>query len=469
MSKQTPKLAWIVAESEADWERLSVQPPSVNNSALHRKRAWWSISALLLLLVGVSGWLWHTDSASPQPPVNVNPTPAPPADALLATSVSSDVQAALAKLLLPEATAWTVELSRVELHGPRAVVSLVADALRGAPAYRQTLFYQHTDAGWQQTEPDAALWGQEQTLETTSFVFHFREQDRQTVSAVAPQIEALYTTLYRNFRLILTLGDEKPVIDVSVTQKPGYATRWFDVAAPLIVSSPARYLAPVALSDEQLLAQSIALPLLAAVMVQVVATNRIGSAWQPLRNGLRLWQLWDLELPLAIWREEVVTWIYLDVPTTSSAQAVVLPQDYAKLCAMHRLWLPSLWQLGIPVRCAGLDQGELYRVWWSQRQPPIRLTQLGLPVPPAADREIANRTDSVAYPGQTVALATLVAYAVVTYGRERLPVLVAGLGQHEGWATLIPAVYGVSSTEFEAGWQAYLVTHYGISLATVRS
>lgn len=281
MSKQTPTVEWIVAESEADWEHLAAQPPSVNNAGLHRKRTWWSISALLFLLVGVSGWLWQTDSALPQPPVNVKPTPAPPADALLATSVISDVQ--------------------------------------------------------------AALWGPELTLETTSFVFRFRAKDRQTVSAVAPQIEAMYTTLHRNFGLILTLGGEKPVIEVNVTQNPGYATHWFDVAAPLIVPSPARYLAPVALSDDQILAQSIALPLLDAVMVQVMATNRISSAWQPLRSGLRLWQLWDLALPLAIWREEVVTWIYLDVPTTSSAQAVVLPKDYAKLCAMHQLWLSRPW------------------------------------------------------------------------------------------------------------------------------
>jgi hypothetical protein len=58
-----------------------------------------------------------------------------------------------------------------------------------------------------------------------------------------------------------------------------------------------------------------------------------------------------------------------------------------------------------------------------------------------------------------VALATLIEYAVATYGHERLPGLVAGLGQSESWGTLIPAVYGVSSAEFEAGWQAYLAAH----------
>jgi hypothetical protein len=59
-----------------------------------------------------------------------------------------------------------------------------------------------------------------------------------------------------------------------------------------------------------------------------------------------------------------------------------------------------------------------------------------------------------------VALATLIEYAVITYGRERLPMLVAGLGQYEDWETLLPAVFNVSATEFEAGWQAHLATSY---------
>jgi hypothetical protein len=66
------------------------------------------------------------------------------------------------------------------------------------------------------------------------------------------------------------------------------------------------------------------------------------------------------------------------------------------------------------------------------------------------------------HPGQTVALATLVEYAVATYGRERLPALVTGLGQSDSWETLLPAVYGVSAAEFEAGWLAYLKAHYGV-------
>jgi hypothetical protein len=40
---------------------------------------------------------------------------------------------------------------------------------------------------------------------------------------------------------------------------------------------------------------------------------------------------------------------------------------------------------------------------------------------------------------------------------------VAGLGQHITWRTLISAVFGVSVADFEAGWQAHLAAHYGVS------
>lgn len=55
--------------------------------------------------------------------------------------------------------------------------------------------------------------------------------------------------------------------------------------------------------------------------------------------------------------------------------------------------------------------------------------------------------------GRTVALATLIEHAVAAYGRDRLPALVAGLGQYDTWDALLPAVYGVT------GWQGrwYLV------------
>jgi hypothetical protein len=108
----------------------------------------------------------------------------------------------------------------------------------------------------------------------------------------------------------------------------------------------------------------------------------------------------------------------------------------------------------VPLYCTHQDQDRYYFFWRERFDPPVRLAQLAAPV----DREVAlaNEMPPSSLPDQTIALATLSEYAVATYGRERLPVLVASLGQQNSWETLLPAVFGVSVAEFEAGWQAYL-------------
>ncbi|HMN27478.1 MAG TPA: hypothetical protein PKE45_04915, partial [Caldilineaceae bacterium] len=165
-------------------------------------------------------------------------------------------------------------------------------------------------------------------------------------------------------------------------------------------------------------------------------------------------------LPLSVWQKEVVQWTYVDSSTVYPEQPVVLPERYEALCTAHTLWMPSPMQLGIPLLCTELDWKNWYFALWGSRGPLLRLDQFTMPAP----RSLVEGSVPVSHPGQTVALATLIDYAVATYGRERLPVLVPGLGQYDSWETLILVVYGVSAAEFEAGWQAYLSAHYGVSL-----
>lgn len=159
-------------------------------------------------------------------------------------------------------------------------------------------------------------------------------------------------------------------------------------------------------------------------------------------------------------------WLYADAPIVASARVVRLPEHYEALCTAHNLWMASPAQIGTLLWCHRLEQ-ETSLFWWSQFVPPIHLAQLTESLSPNGYREPSHGTEMVTYPGQTVALATLLEYAVATYGRGRLPVLVAGLGQYESWETLIPAVYGISPAAFEAGWQRYLATNYGVSLETI--
>jgi hypothetical protein len=67
---------------------------------------------------------------------------------------------------------------------------------------------------------------------------------------------------------------------------------------------------------------------------------------------------------------------------------------------------------------------------------------------------------------QIVASSTLIDYAVDTYGKEQLPLLLNVLDTETGWETLIPTVFGVSANEFEAGWQVYLEDQYREKEAT---
>jgi hypothetical protein len=351
----------------------------------------------------------------------------------------------------------------VALLGDQAIAGVIMGDQRGTPVYRQTRFYRHLSKGWLPGPPDATMWGAERSLETSYFVYHFRQNDALAVIAVAPQMDALHNTLWGNFGLPIVPTSEKLFIDISVTQPPGRATA-FDAANQVSISSPALYLAPVDLTDAELLAQSIALPLLAHGVAQARVHHAIGWSQQPVLSGLYLWQMWDLALPLAGWREDIVKWLYLDLPGADPEQAVATPARYRALCASHRLWMLSPAWIGIPLLCTGEDGEALHFATWGPRDPLLRLDQIALSLP---SHEYVEQTGSsyIAHPGQTIALATLIEYAVNTYGRERLPVLLASLGQYDSWDTLLPAVYGVSAAEFEAGWQAYLAAHYGVSVA----
>jgi hypothetical protein len=213
------------------------------------------------------------------------------------------------------------------------------------------------------------------------------------------------------------------------------------------------------MADSELLAQALALPLFEHALAQGRQHHEIPETWQPLTSAWRLWQLWDLDLPLAAWREDVVKWIYIDVPSKSPEQAVVLPPRYRELCAAHRLWLLAPMQIHVPLYCSDLDQRRWDFYWQSTFDPPVRLTQLAAPV----DRDVVPGSDlpPESQLHQTIPLVTLLDYVVASYGRERLPALMASLHQHNTWETLVPAVFGVSAADFEVGWQAYLAAHHG--------
>lgn len=464
MRKHAATIEWRIAEDEREWAQLC--QPSTPAAQTQRDLRRWVGDLLLLIFVlgGLGGWQWYTTQAEWQQ-VKTELTAAVQQEGSIvdaawsATAPSQRFELAQAELAQ---VAPTIHL--LALQGDQAIITVITPTVAQALAYRQTQFYRHTTTGWERTAPDAALWGSPQQLETAAFRWRYRANDAQVVAAVAPQLERLYTTARHNFGLTNAPQPRKLALEVSVTQPTGDVSPWFGVAEAYVVSSPALYQAPVDLTDAELLAQSLALPLLNTVIAQAREHYRLQSSRQALLGGLRLWQLWELDLPLSPWRQPIVGWLYGELTRADVGQRVVLPAPYAELCAAHTLWLPSPLLFGIPLACSELDQRAGYFAATDGRSRVLHLTHHSAPTAKAYAEPSIQGVDQR---GQIIALATLIEYAVTTYGRERLPVLVAALHQHQSWETLLPAVYGVSAAEFEGGWQEYLARHYGRADASV--
>jgi hypothetical protein len=131
----------------------------------------------------------------------------------------------------------------------------------------------------------------------------------------------------------------------------------------------------------------------------------------------------------------------------------------AALCAMHQLWMATPLSLQMPLTCHdGFDQTGNYLAW-RRIEAPLHLAHFPLVGQKMLMRPYPSQS---IHPAATVALATVAAYAAATYGPERIPILIGEASRHESWATLIPAVFGVSVDEFETGWRAYLAERYGV-------
>lgn len=479
MNSLTIQAEWVIAESDEEWEQLcaasclDAQPKVVQALPPHRPTCPILVSVVIftILLLGVRGWWGRTTLAvQPQSVTDERATAAQE----VATVTRSETRLSGASQVEQESLdGWqrrgrsqsglnaaiqsanptahpniAIDVSQLQEDGSLARV--VVTARNGEVTKRQTRFYRRTATSWELTTPDPEFWGPPRSLETPSFIFHFRESDAAAAIAVAPEVEALYQTMRRNFGLASTPAAPKLGIEVSVAQLPWHTWPWFAASDRIRVASPTLYPARVELSDTELLLQSLASPLLQRVLAQARQRQAIPATWQPLVSALRLWQLWDLDLPLSVWRAEIVQWVYQELPRSRSDQTVGLPARYQELCASHLHWMRSPMQIYLPLFCTELDRMR----WQHVADPPTRLAQLTVPL----RLDVAQPSDFSlsSQPGQMIALVTLIDHAVATYGRDRLPALVSSLDQYDHWETLLPAVYGVSPAEFEAGWQAHL-------------
>jgi hypothetical protein len=126
------------------------------------------------------------------------------------------------------------------------------------------------------------------------------------------------------------------------------------------------------------------------------------------------------------------------------------------LCRIYRIWQISPLDLRIPLTCNEQHDLAVYNLP-AQAHPDLLLPQ---------QESFANGTSVLVHAfGNVVIVETIIEYVSVAYGREQLPLLLETSGQHASPETLIPAVFGVTLAEFEAGWQRYMAENYGVTPA----
>lgn len=291
-------------------------------------------------------------------------------------------------------------------------------------------------------------------LATANFVFHFPKRDAQTVALVAPRLERFYTTLQHDFGVAITTTAP---LDILVTTTRTVATAPYRPRTFTVLDVPSPTLYPTTTwSASDLLHQSLALLLIDHTLAQVVRQHHIEATRYPLLDGLRLWQLWQAELPLGRWQAELVRWVYVDLPATPPTAPLPLPAEYASFCAAYTLWMSHPAQIHLPLLCTSLDQSPDRLPSALVQVAPRWLPPLDTPVYPDERVDAHGATSPMRHPGYAVVVATVVNHVSRQYGRDQVPLLVAAWGRYATWTELIPALYGVSLQAFEADWLSAL-------------
>lgn len=486
MSRKRSTIEWQICEDERDWQSartlfVSNNMPGVRQQRwpLQRVLRWGLPSLLCMLLLGgvVGGWLWYRAQAGLDEIA-----------AELRAVVVAEVWSAQGTTSTPTASrngiapqgrhheqvtlnAWPIaagaELDEKvigidirDLGEDWAVVEVLIQPLAAGPSYRQTRIYRGGVLGWKRTEVTAEYWGSERQLESSYFVFDYYARDHEAVTQAAVQLDTLYPALVGSFFIDMPLA-EKAVIRVDPEWEPGELPPQSAPPGAMVVASPAATLAPADLALSDLLLQSVMLALFDRLAEQATTQYDLPRNWLPLRDGMRLWFIWEQQLPLSKWREPLVKWVFWDTQRVVTQRASSVPEFAHELCAHHLLWTRKpLFDVGVPITCPLQSADEKSLVAWRYIEPLMKI-----PLPPLIGTSMYLQDPKellTTLPPAGVALATIFEYAATTFGAERLPMLLAALPQHGGWDTLIPAVFGLSLEEFESGWRAFLEERYGI-------
>lgn len=439
MRKRPFSVDWQMVESEEEWQALSTrdlaETESRQQAATHR----WLVS--LLLLVGAIAGLWYWQQSTLMSEEVYGATPVAQENTDVSSSDNARLAAVAAATPLPDPL--SPEMIRM-IKRPESGIH----AYQKAPPEVQELL-------------TVSLWGRQRSLETVYFDIRFRERDEETVAMAAAQLDPLYLTLRQNWGLPLTAPTQKLTVQISerYVQPDGPFQPQF--VNPISVSSPALYPNIASWETTDLFVQSVALALVDHVMAEAMARYGIGTARDPLLDGIRLWQLWDLALPLADKETVLVRWIFQDLPQIQPAEPVPLPADYDEFCTHYTLWMVHPAQLRIPLLCDKLDQTPNRRTRTLLQQPPTTLPWLNMPYYLDHELDGQGRPQATIHPGEAIALATVVDYIDSAYGRAQLPNFLASIQRYNSWDELLPATFSTTKDEFEMAWQQHVVQVMG--------
>jgi hypothetical protein len=433
---------WTTVEEENDWQALSLPPsPRARPNSWRRWRSPWLWALLGLLLLSVGGGVFTLEHAAQAgwDALEAELHNAVAADAWLARPATSAAP--------PAVQVVQAEVQAAQATMQAIVQTVVTETLASGEtrAYRTTDVYRESAAGWQRVEPSAALLGPLQTRATRYFQIDYYAVDAEVVRALAPRLDALYEQACASFGLSPSALAQRITVDLAELVKGASRTAghfWRSssgVAGEVILlPSPLLLQLPVEQPAAEWLYQAAASSVVEAVIWQLPLKMPRGAyrfRWGPLLDALKLWQVRQAGGALAGERVPVFRQMY---GTASGAKDSF---GVGAACRMDLLWQQTTAVFWI---CHKLTMQTLRAAGDTLLRSPAQRMRLAT----------ANEW------GETVALETVVEYAVARYGEERLPRLVQALSDHASWQTLVPAVFGVSAAEFEAGWQAYIAAHY---------
>lgn len=471
MAEKEPAVSWQVLLDDAHWDGDAPPPAPLENPEPARAfvipRRWWLLGAGLLLGVVVVGGLifWQRAQAglaAVQDEIG--------AVVLLEATAQAGKNPRLAAALLdPQAdAAWragiveaqmkdtsapaTVAVEQMELaEGVALVHLLLTDPDLPQPS-RVVRFYREEAAGWLRTPPVADFWGEAEAWEGEHFTIRFRQQDRAAVLGAGPRLEEAYIRLRQSVGLpVLPV---RRVVVIAADDQPALLDPH---SGELHHPSPALLSLPVGVGPDEALYRSLIAYLISEIVRESFDRYAYGESWMwsnLTESGLRNWLLLEADV-LVMERPALFAWLF-----DAEAQAAwTLPAELAAECQLLNglavppplfVCTPDI-HAGRPSRFSATRLARLITTYDFDfvRDANFNSNPSGPMWRAETRREIAAAT-------------TIFSYAVHSYGVERLPHLLAALGDYRTWLEALPGAYGVTPDEFEAGWQRWLAAEYGV-------